>query len=310
VTVVAVLSVMVAALVSWPAGAAIRAGQVGQTFVFDGAGTISFVDRPPAGPSPGDTEYVTERLRDAAGRIVGTGRSTCVFTKVIPNNVLERCSASGTTSEGTLFFGGVGHLNSTNPPWQVTGGTGAYKEAHGQLVFAQDILVHPTVQLVTGRLFTVVVFELTANHQLHVGVAPRPAMNAAFIRRANAACQSTETKAASLSAFPFSTFDPFHPDPQLLLQVGRFFDQAARRDLPRALLAELEKLGPPPASNEAWQNVITARHAALANETEQIKTALAGDAPAFVRAIYRSAGDYNQLVFTSAVFGVQSCTFS
>src|SRR5579859_3799721 len=130
VTVVGVLSVMVAALVSWPAGAASRAGQLAQAFVFDGAGTISFADRPPAGPSPGDTEYVTERLHDAAGRIVGTGRSSCVFTKVIPNDVLERCSASGTTREGTLSFGGVGHLNSTNPPWQVTGGTGAYKGAH------------------------------------------------------------------------------------------------------------------------------------------------------------------------------------
>src|SRR5579859_4936133 len=104
VTVVGVLSVIVAALVSWPAGAASRTGQVAQTFVFDGAGTIRFVDRPPAGPSPGDTEYVTERLRDAAGRIVGTGRSTCIFAKLIPNDVLERCTASGTTSEGTLFF--------------------------------------------------------------------------------------------------------------------------------------------------------------------------------------------------------------
>jgi Allene oxide cyclase barrel like domain len=259
-TVVAVLSVMVAALVPWPAGASSRAGQVTQTFVFDGAGTISFVDRPPAGPSPGDTEYVTERLRDAAGRIVGTGRSTCVFTNMIPNDVLERCSASGTTSEGTLLFGGVGHLNSTNPPWQVTGGTGAYKGAHGQLVFGQDILVHPTAQLVTGRLFTVVVFELTADHRLNVGVVPRPAINAAFIRRANAACQATATKFASLPAFPFSTFDPFHPDPRLLPQVGRFIEQPARRRLRRVLLAELKKLGPPPTSDQAWHNVLTARH--------------------------------------------------
>ena len=309
-TVVAVASVTVAALVSWPAGAASRAGQVAQTFVFDGAGTISFVDRPPAGPSPGDTEYVTERLRDAAGHIVGTGRSSCVFTKRIPNDVLERCSASGTTSEGTLFFGGVGHLNSTNPPWHVTGGTGAYKGAHGQLVFERDIVVHPTVQLVTGRLFSVAVFELTANHRLHVGVVPRPAMNAGFIRRANAACRATDTKAASLPAFPFSTFDPFHPDPQLLPQVGRFIDQPARRHLRRMLLAELEKLGPPPASNEAWRNVLKARHAALANLTQLMKTALAGDAPAFVHAVYQQAGDTNRLAFTSAVFGVQSCTFT
>jgi hypothetical protein len=292
------------------AGASGRAGHVAQTFVLDGAGTISFVDRPPAGPSRGDTEYVTEKLRDAAGRIVGTGRSTCVFTKMIPSDVLERCSASGTTSDGTLFFGGVGRLNSTNPPWQVTGGTGAYKGVHGQLVFDADILVHPTVKLVTGRLFTVVVFELTANHRLHVGVVPRPAMNAAFIHRATAACQETAKKFDSLPAFPFSTFDEFHPDPRLLPQVGRFIEQPARRRLRRLLLAELERLGRPPASNEAWRNVLTARRAALANLTQLMKTALAGDAPAFVRAVHQRARDYNQLVFTSAVFGIQSCTFT
>lgn len=291
-------------------GAASPAREVAQTFVFDGVGTIRFVDRPPAGPSPGDTEYVTERLRDAVGRIVGAAHSTCVFTKLIPNDGLERCTASGTTSEGTLYFGGVGHWSSTNPPWQVTGGTDAYKGAHGKLVFDQDILVHPTTQLVTGRLFTVAVFELTANRRLHVGVVPRPAANAAFIRRASAACQAAAKKFVSLPPFPFSTFDPFHPDPRLLSQVGRFIEQPARRRLRRVLLAELERLGPPPASNEAWQNVLKARHAALANFTQRMRTALAGDAPAFVPAVYQQSTDYNQLVFTSAVFGVQSCTFT
>jgi hypothetical protein len=56
--------------------------------------------------------------------------------------------------------------------------------------------------------------------------------------------------------------------------------------------------------------VLKARQAALTNETRQIKAALAGDAPAFVRAVYLQGGDYNQLVFTSAVFGVRSCTFT
>jgi hypothetical protein len=56
--------------------------------------------------------------------------------------------------------------------------------------------------------------------------------------------------------------------------------------------------------------VLDARQAMLTNETKQIKAALADDAHAFVRTIYRQARFYNQLVFTSAVFGVQSCTFS
>jgi hypothetical protein len=307
-TVIAALFAMAAAFAPSPAGAATRATTL--TLVFDVAGRTSFVDQPPAGPSPGDTEFFTGRVRDAAGRFVGTVRTTCVFTKMIPNDMLERCSASGRTSEGTLSFGGVGHLQSMNPPWPVTGGTGAYKDTHGSLVFEAGIPVDPNLPLATGRLFSVAVFKLATNHQLHVGVVPRPAANATFISHATAACDATNRQAITLPGFPFSTFDPFHPDPQILPQVGRYFDQPARRRLPRALLTELEKLGQPPASSHAWRDVLGARQATLATETRQIKAALAGDAPAFVRTVYQQASDYNQLVFTSAVFGVQSCTFS
>ena len=49
--------------------------------MFDGVGTISFVDRPPAGPSPGDTEHVTERLRDAG---------ECVIDRAVVQELVER----------------------------------------------------------------------------------------------------------------------------------------------------------------------------------------------------------------------------
>lgn len=310
VTVVAVLSIIVGAFAPGRGDAATRTRQVTQTLVFDAVGRGSFVDQSPAGPSPGDTESFTARLRDADGRFVGSARSRCVFTKVIPNDVLERCTASGKTSEGTLSFGGVGHLQSMNPPWQVTGGTGAYKGARGKLVFDADIPLDPNVPLAAGRLFSVAVFKLAANHRLHIGVVPHPAANTTFIRRANAACRATEAKAAKLPGFPFSTFDPFHPDKNLLPQVGQFFDQPTRRRLPRTLLTELQKLGQPPASSTAWRNVLTARKAALKIETRQIRAALTDDAPAFVRTVYQQTRDTNKVVFTSAVFGVLSCTFS
>lgn len=305
--ILALLSV-VAGVAASPVSAAPRPAT--QTLVFDALGKGSFLDRPPSGPSPGDTEFFTGSLRDATGRFVGTAHSICVFTKVIPNDVLERCSASGKTSEGTLAFGGIGHLESMNPPWQVTHGTGAYTGAHGKLVFDVDIPLDANVPLAAGRLFNIAVFKLAANQRLHVGVVARPAANGSFIRRANAACRVTEAKARRLPAFPFSSFDPFHPDPNLLPQVGRFLDQPARRGLPRVLLAQLQELGQPPATNGVWRNVLKARQAILTNETNQIKTALADAAPAFVRTIYQQARDYNQLVFTSAIFGVQACTFS
>ncbi len=173
-----------------------------------------------------------------------------------------------------------------------------------------DIPLDPNVPLAAGRGFSVAVITLASKHRLHVGVVPRPAANATFIRRANAACRATEAKAARLRHFPLSSFDPFHPNRNILPQVGRFFDQPARRRLPRALLGELQKLAQPPASSGAWHNVLKARRAQIMNETRQIKAALADDAHTFVRTVYQEARDYNRLVFTSAVFGVQTCTFS
>jgi hypothetical protein len=268
------------------------------------------VDRPPAGPSPGDTELSTGRLRDASGQFVGTAHDRCVFTKLIPNDVLERCSGSAQTSEGTVTIAGIGHLYSMNPPWRVTGRSGAYKGLHGTEVFATDIPLDPNVPLAAGRGFSVAVITVRSNRRLHVGVVRRPTSNVAFIRRANSACRAEEGKAVRMPGFPFSSFDPFHPDPNLLPQVGRFFAQPARRRLPRALLETLQKLGRPPARSGAWQNVLKARRAQLMNETAPIKAALSDNVPAFVRTVYQQARDYNQLVFTSAVFGVQACTFS
>ena len=303
-----ILSSVVIGLGAWSGSAA--ASPVTQTLVFNTVARNSFLDKPPAGPSPGDTERSSGRLRDATGRFVGTERDRCVFTRVIPNDVLERCSGSAKTSEGIVSFAGVGHLDSMNPPWQVTGRSGAYKGLHGEQVFARDIPLDPNVPLAAGRGFSVAVIRVTSKRRLHAGVVPRPATNARFIRRANATCHATQAKAVGLPGFPFSSFDPFHPDRNLLPQVGRFFDQPARRRLPPALLGELQKLGQPPASSGAWHNVLKARRALIRNETKQIKAALADDAPAFVRTVYQQARDYNQLVFTSAVFGVQACTFS
>jgi hypothetical protein len=154
-----------------------------------------------------------------------------------------------------------------------------------------------------------VVIVVRTNRRLHVGVVPRPAANAGFIGRANATCRAAESRAQKLPPFPYSSFDPFHPDTSLLPQVGRFFDQPARRALPEGLLTALRNLGQPPAGRSRWHDVLGARRTELATESAQISAALAVDVPAFVRTVYQQAIDYNRLVFTSAIFGVESCTF-
>jgi hypothetical protein len=280
------------------------------TLVFDATVNNRFLDRAPAGPSPGDTESATSRLRDATGRFVGTAHDRCVFTKVLANDVLERCSGSAKTRDGLVTLAGIGHLDSMNPPWRVIGRSGRYKGLRGEQVFAADIPLDPNVPLAAGRLFSVAVITVATKRRIRAGVVPRPGANAHFIRRANAACSAIQTKASRLPGFPFPNFDPFHPDPNLLRQVGRFFDQPARRQLPLALLSRLQVLGPPAASRTAWRNVLTARRGLLKNEADQIRAALADDAPAFVRTVSKQSRDYNELVFASAIFGVESCTFS
>ena len=304
--VVLVLGMLVAALAAWSGIAATRATT--QTLVFDSAVSGSFMDKSPAGPSPGDTEFLRASLFEAGGRFVGTTRSTCLFTKVIPTDVLERCSGSVKTSEGTVSLAGVGHLHSMDPSSQAIGRSGAYKGMHGTVI-TNFIPMDPNVPLAAGRSFIVSVIKVTGSHRLHVGVVPRPAANADFIRRATAACRATDAKAAGVP-FPVSNFDPFHPDKKLLPQVGRFFDQPFRRHLTPDLLQELRKLGQPPKSRQAWNRLLRARQESISNETAQTKAALDNDAAAFVRSVYQAARSYNRVAFRSAVFGVQSCTFS
>ena len=302
-----VLVAAAAGVASWSANGAGR--KLTQTLVFDSNVTAGFVDKPPSGPSPGDIEQSTEKFRDSSGRFVGTGKTTCVFTKQVPGDMLEKCSATAKTSQGKVTLGGVGHLNSMNPPWNVTGRSGAYKGVHGKVVYQTDIPLDPNVPVAPGRAFSVVVIKAVVPRALKIGVVPRPAKNDAFIRRANAACRATERKLQALGPFPFNDFDPFHPDPQTLPKVGQFFNEPARRALSPGLLTKLERLGAPPASRAAWKKVLGARRSMLASEKKQIAAALANDASTFVKTVYQESRDYNELVFRSAVFGVQSCTF-
>lgn len=277
-----------------------------QTLVFDAVATTSFVDKPPTGPSVGDIEHATSKILDSRGHVVGTARSTCVFTKMTKDDVLERCSDSAKTSEGTVSLTGPGYLYSMNPPWKVTGLSGAYKGLRGTQVFATDIPLDPGVPVAAGRAFSVVVIKVNAKHPLKVGVVPRPAGNAGFIRRANAACNAT---AKQVGDFPFSDFDPFNPDPDVLRQVGQFFNQPERRALSPTLLQNLKKLGKPPADRSAWQRVLEVRQRMVSEEPKQIEAALAGDVNTFVSTVRQQSRDYNQLVLASAAFGTQSCTF-
>ena len=307
-----VAAVAVSAALAPPVGASATRPPADQSVVLDASFNQTVVDEAPAGPSVGDIEHDDGHLLDAAGHLLGTLRVTCVLTKLLPGgDALERCTGTASTTDGTVRLSGVGHLIPPNPPWQVTGLSGRYAGLHGRLSYEMDIPLGETPPglIPAGRYDSVDIVEFHGAGGLRAGVVPRPGANAPFISHADSLCTATQRAGHELSPFPFSNFDPLHPDPTLLVQVGRFFDQPERRRLAPELLTRLAGLGPPPAQPAEWSRVLQARRAQIANRTAQVHAALADHPAAFARAVTRAGPVYNKLVLASAVFGVQACTF-
>jgi hypothetical protein len=293
-------------------GASAPPASADQTIVLESSFSQTVVDKPPVGPSVGDIEHDDGQVRDAAGHLVGTLHITCVLTKLLAGgDALERCTGMVSTTDGTIRLSGVGHLIPPNPPWQVTGLSGRYVGLQGRLSYSMDIPLGETPPglIPAGPYDSVGVVEFPTARGLRAGVVPRPAANAPFTSRANSLCKATQTAANNLPPFPFSNFDPLHPDPTLLPQVGHFFDQPERRRLAPDLLTRLVGLGTPPAQRAEWARVLRARRALIKAETAQVRAALADNTAAFVRTVKQAGPVDNKLVLASAVFGVQTCTF-
>jgi hypothetical protein len=138
--------------------------------------------------------------------------------------------------------------------------------------------------------------------------AATPAANGPFRARADARCASAARQLAALPPFPFANFDPLHPDPQLLPQVGRFFtgphDPRPTLD---ALDAQLRALGQPPADRPGWGRVLAARAASRMTNDEQDQAALAADVPAFVNSLRDANATFRAVAISATVFGVDRC---
>jgi hypothetical protein len=301
----------VSAAIAPPIGASTRPS-ANQTIVLDASFNQTVVDQPPAGPSVGDIEHDDGQVRDAAGHLLGAVHVRCVLTKMLAGgNAVERCSGTASTTDGTIRIGGVGHLIPPNPTWQVTGLSGRYAGLHGRLSYEMDIPrgETPPGLIPAGPFDSVDVVEFPTTRHLRAGGVPRPAANSAFVSRAISMCKAAQFASSQLPPFPFSNFDPLHPDATLLPQVGHFFDQPKRRRLAQDLLNRLAGLGAAPAQPAEWARVLRARRAQIADESAQVHAALADNTAAFIRAVMQSGPAYNELVLASAVFGVQACTY-
>jgi hypothetical protein len=273
-----------------------------QTLFFDAA----FTKVSTAGPSAnhvGHLQIASGILHDASGRSVGRFAFTCRWTQILPNDDalehLEHCTGWAETREGRLDAAGPSRRSDTTHQWTITGLSGAYMGAVGSVV-TRDLGD-------TESLLTVTITP-RSGVTLRVGVFALPAANNSFRARANALCTAAGKQLATLPSFPFSNFDPTHPDPKLLPQVGRFFTGPGDpRPIIRRLDAALHALGQPPANPAGWKRLLAALGAAIAVRTEQDNAALAANTHAFVDSLKDVDRSTRQLAITATTFGTTTC---
>ena len=138
-------------------------------------------------------------LRDGHRQPIGHFSLACTKT---------RCAGLARTADGRLRFTGPAGAHA----WAVRGVSGAYRGAHGRF----------QVRDITDREW-LITMTVTPRSALHVALVRRFASNARFVARAHRACAGASRQLAALPAFPFSDFDPLHPNAALLPQVGAYF---------------------------------------------------------------------------------------
>jgi hypothetical protein len=102
----------------------------------------------PGRVSLGDEQVTSGVLVDANGRRAGTFGITCTLIAVYPQYTLERCDGWGQLTGGQLTIAGISRSNTSHATWAITGGTGNYQTARGELQLDQ-LNNHQTAVTVT-----------------------------------------------------------------------------------------------------------------------------------------------------------------
>lgn len=106
------------------------------------AGDLAFVDLGAPGPGIGDRLVFSNPLFDTQGRVIGRDGAECVIVRIDPTEPPERqqvvqCTISAQLADGQITVQGL--AQGTENYFAVTGGTGAYRNARGELL-ARDIV--------------------------------------------------------------------------------------------------------------------------------------------------------------------------
>jgi hypothetical protein len=110
-------------------------------------------------------------------------------------------------------------------------------------------------------------------------------LDAAFVARANAVCVRTNVATEKAHGkFPYSSFDPLHPDPKVLPKVGAFF--ASSQAIADRVPGELQALGDPQRNAPLWHQMLALSRRSRVIAHRQLAAAQASNAPAFVATVH------------------------
>jgi hypothetical protein len=105
-------------------------------------GNLAFIDTGAPGPSIGDRLIFSSAIFDTDGQRIGRDGADCLIVRIDPSEPPARqqivqCTISVQLPDGQLTVQGL--AQGTENYFAITGGTGAYRQARGE-VFARDIV--------------------------------------------------------------------------------------------------------------------------------------------------------------------------
>jgi hypothetical protein len=111
-----------------------------------------------------------------------------------------------------------------------------------------------------------------------------------------------------LPPFPFRNFDPLHPDPKLLVKVGRFF-RGVGNEVPIAsrLERQLRALGTPASNKDAWRAVLATWHDFLTVIEREATDASHGNVEAWIKDVQENRLLPDRLKKATHRFGADRC---
>jgi hypothetical protein len=135
-----------------------------------------------------------------------------------------------------------------------------------------------------------------------------PIAKRTFVAQAQRMCVHAKAQIAALPAFPFRNFDPIHPDPKTLVDVGKFFTGPGNEvPIGRSLLRRLQSLGTPPSGRRAWQRVLATFREFIAVIRREASAALRADVDTWVAAVRENRLLPRRLAVATRAFGAPRC---